>query len=192
MSQENVETARGVRYRISLPTERASQRRTLDERFFVRFPAAYRLLADRLMRLPPRSRLRRLMLARIGGRGSAAVNRRDFAVLFLTFEPGIEYHPAGDQLPPGMDAVSYGHDGYQKVWQQMIDSFEDFRVEPEELFDLGDTLLATTQYRGHGSGSGVPVNIPLFQLFRLRRGLIFWQKDFSDRSEAFKAAGLRE
>lgn len=192
MSQENVEMMRGVRYRVSLPTERASQRRSLDERLFVRFPVLYRLLADALMRLPPRSRLRRLMVTRVAGRGGAAVNRRDFEVLFLTMEPSIEYHPAGDQLPPGMDPVSYGHDGYRKVWQQMIDSFEDFHAEPEELFDLGDTLLATTQYRGHGSGSGVPVNLPLFQLFRLRRGLVFWQKDFSDRSEAFEAAGLRE
>jgi ketosteroid isomerase-like protein len=192
MSRENAETVRGVRYRISLPTERASQRRALDERFFVRFPAAYPLLADALMRLPPLSRLRRLMLARIAGRVGAAVNRRDFEVLFLALDPDIEYHPARDQLPPGMDAVRHGYDGYRKVWEQLIDSFEDFHAEPEELFDLGDTLLATTQYRGHGTGSGVPVNIAFFQLFRLRRGLVFWQKDFSDRSEAFEAAGLRE
>jgi hypothetical protein len=192
MSQGNVESARGVRYRVSLPSETASQRRSLDERLFVRFPSLYRLLAGALMRLPPQSRLRRLMLTRITGRAGAAVNRRDFAVLFLALDPGIEYLPADDQLPPGMDAVSYGHDGYEKVWRQMIDSFEDFHAEPEELLDLGDTLLATTQYKGHGSGSGVPVNVPLFQLFRLRRGLVFWQKDFSDRSAALEAAGLSE
>jgi ketosteroid isomerase-like protein len=192
MSQENVEVVRGVRYRMSLPSGRASQGRTLDERFFARFPAAYRLLADRLMRLPPRSRLRRLMLTRIAERAGAAVNRRDFDVLFLALDPGIEYHPAGDQRPPGMDEVSHGHAGYREVWQQMIDSFEDFHAEPEEVLDLGDQLLATTQYRGHGSGSGVPVNVPLFQLMRLRQGLVIWQKDFSDRSEALEAAARRE
>ena len=192
MSEENVETARGVRYRVSLPSEKASKRRSLDERLFVRFPALYRRLAQVWMRLPPRSRVRRLMLARIAARAGAAVNRRDFEVLFLALDPGIEYLPAGDQLPPGMDAVTHGHDGYEGVWRQMIDSFEDFHAEPEELFDLGDTLLATTQYKGHGSGSGVPVDVPLFQLLRLRRGLVVWQQDFSDRSEAFEAAGLRE
>jgi ketosteroid isomerase-like protein len=192
MSQENVETLRGVRYRVSLPSDQASQRRTLDERFFVRFPAAYRLLAGRVMRLPPGSRLRRLVLTRVSERGAAAVNRRDFEVLFLALDPDIEYHAAGDQLPPGMDAVTHGHDGYQGVWRQLIDSFEDFHAEPEELLDLGDQLLATTQYGGHGSGSGVPVNVPLFQLFRLRRGLVVWQKDFSDRSEALEAAARGE
>jgi hypothetical protein len=91
-----------------------------------------------------------------------------------------------------MDAVVHGHDGYERVWRQLIDSFEDFHVEPEDVLDLGDQTLATTHYKGHGSGSGVPITIPLFQLFRLRRGLVFWQKDFNDRSEALEAAGLRE
>jgi ketosteroid isomerase-like protein len=192
MSQENVQTVHGVRYRISLPSEGLSQRRTLDERLFLRFPALYPLLADRLTRLPLGSRLRRLILARSVRRGLAAVNRRDFDVLFLGIDPDIEYRPAADVLPPGMDAVRHGHDGYQDVWRQMIDSFEDFHAEPEELLDLGDQLLATIQYRGHGTGSGVPVNVPTFQLFRLRRGLVVWQQDFSDRLEALEAAGLRE
>jgi ketosteroid isomerase-like protein len=132
------------------------------------------------------------MLTRIAERAGAAVNRRDFDVLFLAIDPDIEYHPAGDQRPPGMDAVAHGHVGYEEVWRQMIDSFEDFHAEPEEVLDLGDQLLATTQYRGHGSGSGVPVNVPLFQLLRLRGGLAVWQKDFSDRSEALEAAAQRE
>jgi hypothetical protein len=118
MSQENVE--RGVRSRLSLPSGRSAQRRSLDERFFVRFPAAYRLGAAAWMRLSPECRLRRLFLARIGGRAMAAVNRRDFGVLFLAIDPNIEYHPAGDQLPLDMDEVSHGHKGYEKVWRQMI------------------------------------------------------------------------
>ena len=78
MSQENV--VRGVRYPISLPSERGAQRRTLDERLFLRLPVLYRLIADRMMRLPPGSRLRRLILVRNARRGLAAVNRRDFIV----------------------------------------------------------------------------------------------------------------
>ncbi len=60
MSQENV--VHGVRCSVSLPTEGAARRRGLDERLFVRFPDLYRLFADAWMRLPLRSRLRRLFL----------------------------------------------------------------------------------------------------------------------------------
>jgi hypothetical protein len=35
------------------------------------------------------------------------------------------------------------------------------------------------------------MNIPTFQLFRLRRGLVVWQKDFSDRSEALDVVAKR-
>jgi hypothetical protein len=34
MSQENVEVVRGVRYRVSIPSARSAERRTLDERLF--------------------------------------------------------------------------------------------------------------------------------------------------------------
>ena len=192
MSKENAEAMRGVRYRVTLPDKRAARRRSLDERLFVRLPALFHLIAAALMRLPPRSRIRRLILTRNVRRAYAAVNRRDFEVLFLALDPDIEYIPAGEVLPPGMDPVSHGHTGYEGNWRQLIDSFEDFRLEPEEILDMGDTLLACNRYVGHGSGSGVPVDISLFQLVRLRNGLAFWQKDFSDRAEALEAAGLRE
>jgi hypothetical protein len=36
------------------------------------------------------------------------------------------------------------------------------------------------------------VSEPVFQLFKLRRGLVVRQEDFLDRSKALEAAGLRE
>jgi hypothetical protein len=192
MSQENVEIVRGVRYRVTLPSEEAASRRTPDEHLFVRYPAVYRLLAARWMRLPPQSRFRRALLRRLAVRAMAAANRRDFAVLLLGIDPAVEYHPADDQRPPGMEPVSHGHHEYEMVWRQMMDAFEDFHGELAEVFDFGDTLLSAVEYKGHGSGSGVPVNIPLFQLYKLRHGLVIWQQDFSDRVEALAAAGLRE
>jgi hypothetical protein len=74
----------------------------------------------------------------------------------------------------------------------MVEAFDDIRFEPVEVLDLGDTLVATSVVRGTGSGSGVPVSVQLFQVARLRRGLMVWQRDFGDRSEALEAAGLSE
>ena len=93
MSQENVEVVRGTRIALPRLSERASQRRSLDQRLFVRFPALYRLLADGFMRLPPRSRFRRLMLAGFMARTYAAANRRDFEVVLLGWDPGERISP---------------------------------------------------------------------------------------------------
>ncbi len=192
MSQENVETVRGARIALPPLSERASQRRALDERLFVRFPALYRLLADTLFRLPPRSRLRRLMIARAVRQQYAAANRRDFDRLELGLDPTIEYHPRSDQMPLDLDTVFYGRDDYRTVWRTMVEAFEDLRFVPEEVLDLGDSLLTTAVVRGTGSGSGVPVSVQLFQVAKLRRGLVVRQQDFGDRSEALEAAGLSE
>ena len=192
MSQKNVEIVRGARIALPPLSERASQRRALDERLFVRFPAFYRLLADRLFRLPPRSRLRRLMIARAVRQAYAAANRRDFDRVLVGWDPGSEYRPSADLMPPDFEAVFHGHDGYRKLWRRWLDAFEDLRFDPEEILDLGDKLLVTARVRGHGSGSGVPVTQPVFQLFELRRGLVVRQEDFLDHSEALEAAGLRE
>ena len=190
MSQENV--VRGVRYPISLPTERGAQRRTLDERLFLRFPALYRLFTERVLRLPVRSRLRRLMITRSVRRAYGAANRRDFDLQMLPLDPNIEYHPRNDLLPLDLDSVYYSRDDYRTVWRAMVEAFEDIQFEPEEVLDLGDTFVSTAVVRGTGSGSGVPVSVQLFQVVRLRRGLVVWQRDFGDRSEALEAAGLSE
>jgi ketosteroid isomerase-like protein len=190
MSEENV--VRGVRYPISLPSGRAARQRTLDERLFLRFQGLFRLFGAVWMRLPPRSRLRRLLVTRLVVRGIAAANRRDFDLLFLGFDPDIEYRPPDDQIAPDQDAVYYGHSGYREMWRKWIDAFDDLRLEPEELLDMGDKLLATVQVRGHGAGSGVPVDGLVFQMWELRRGLIVWQQDFVDRTEALEVAAQRE
>jgi ketosteroid isomerase-like protein len=191
MSRENVESVRGVRIALSL-SEKAGQRRSLDERLFVRFPALFRLLAGAFMRLPPRSRLRRSMVTRRVWQAYAAANRRDFDAVLVGWDRGSEYLPSGDLMPPDLEAVFHGHDGYLQLWRYWLDAFEDIRWDPEEMLDFGDRFLVTAQQRGHGSGSGVAVSEPVFQLFKLRQGLVVRQEDFLDRSKALEAAGLEE
>ena len=193
MSQENVEVVRGVRTTLSPPTDKASRRRTLDERMGVRFPGLARLLGKALFRLPPRSRLRRAILARVMTRAYAAANRRDFELILTANDPAsYEYHPSTDYLPPDMETIYYGHDGYRRFWRQWLDAFEDIRWDPQEMIDFGAKALVTARQSGHGSGSGVGVSKSVFQVFTFRGGLVIRQEDFLDRSKALEAAGLRE
>ncbi len=189
MSQENVADARG--FRIVLPPidERASQRRALDERLFVRLPALYAVLAALFLRLPRRSRLRRWLLARRMARAYAAANRRDFELILTGLDPETEYRPGPDLIAPDQAVVFRGHAGYLEMWRNWLDAFEDLRFDPEEVVDFGDTFLVTAQQRAHGSGSGIAVHKPVFQLFEVRRGLVIWQHDYSDRAKALEAVG---
>ena len=91
-----------------------------------------------------------------------------------------------------MDTIYYGHDGYRQFWRRWLEAFGDIRWDPEEVVDFGAKALVTTQQSGHGSGSGVAVRQPVFQVFTFRGGMVIRQEDFSDRSKALEAAGLRE
>jgi ketosteroid isomerase-like protein len=133
------------------------------------------------------------MVARSIRRAYAAANRRDFDLVLTATDPEIyEYRPSRDLLPPDLESVFYGHGGYLELWRYWLDAFGDIRWDPEEILDLGDRILVTTQQRGHGSGSGVAVSQSVFQLFTLRKGLVIRQEDFLDRSKALEAAGQRD
>lgn len=189
MSQSDVETARAARFPLEPVSERAAQRRTLDERLRVRFPSPFRRVGAALERLAPRSRLRQSLLARSMTRAYAAANRRDFELVLTFSDPELyEYHPSLDLLPPDMDTVYYGFEGYRRFWRLWLDAFENIRWDPEEILDFGDRALVTTRQSGRGSGSGVAVSEPVFQLFTFRQGLVIRQEDFLDREQALKAA----
>ena len=113
-------------------------------------------------------------------------------MVLLGWDSRSEYRPSADLMPPDVEPVFNGHEGMRRLWRYWLDAFEDIRWDPEEILDFGDWLLVTAQQRGHGSGSGVAVSEPVFQLFQLRRGLVVRQEDFMDRAEALEAIGLRK
>jgi hypothetical protein len=191
MTEERFGPVRGTRVTAHALSQSAAGRRTLDERLRVRFPGLSRLVARILFRLPPDTRLRRTMMAFGIARAYAAANRRDFELALTLNDPdAYEYRPSPDLLPPDMETVYYGADGYRQFWRQWLEAFQDIRWDPGEILDLGDRALVTTRQSGHGSGSGVAVSEAVFQLFTFKRGLVVRQEDFLDRSRALEAAGL--
>jgi hypothetical protein len=184
MSQEPADILRATQIALHPLSERAARRRTLDERFFVRSPALYRRAAAAFWRATGRSRLRRW--------GDAYSIQRDYEVTLMRSDPEVEYRPSSELMPPDLEPVFYGHEGYRKLWSMWFDAFDDLHWDPEEILVFGDRLLVTARQSGHGSGSGVPISGQIFQLYKIRQGLSISQEDFTDRDKALEAAGLRE
>ena len=159
----------------------------MDEHLLLRFPIVYRLFARGLSWLPVRSRIRRLLLARRVQRAYAAANRRDFDLVLLGWEVGAEYRPGAELIAPDQDEVFVGRDGYLRMWRNWLGAFGDLQFEPEEILDFGDTFLVTAQQSGHGSGSGVAVSKPVFQLFNTCGGMVVLQRDNSYRRYRHRA-----
>jgi SnoaL-like domain len=180
----------GIRIAVPSLGER-TRRRPVEQRATVRFPAVYRVMAGLLQRLPATSSARRWALARQVALAYAAANRRDFAAVLVGLDSEFEYRPSRDLMPPDVQPVFHGHDGYLELWRHWLDAFGDIRWDPEEILDFGDRFIVTTQQRGTGSGSGVSVSEPVYQVFMLRAGLVLRQDDFLDWSQALELADGR-
>ena len=77
--------------------------------------------------------------------------------------------------------------------QDWIDTFEEFRIEPVELIDAGDGVVAgVMRYGGRARLSGIETDETFGVMFTIRDGKIARGHEYKTRDEALKAAGLRE
>jgi hypothetical protein len=73
-----------------------------------------------------------------------------------------------------------------------VEAYPDLRVEPLEIMTNGDRALVWASWRGHGAGSGVPIEMEMAQVWTVEDGKIRRIAEFSDRDEGLEAAGLRD
>ena len=119
----------------------------------------------------------------------AALNTGEYSTFFAAIDPEIEL-----VLPEG-GMHTRTHRGPGEVRQFLegyVESFENFKVVPEEFFETGDQVVAFIRASGRGRASGVKIETPgAAHLLTLREGKLRRVEVFPDRDEALEAAGLR-
>ncbi len=119
-----------------------------------------------------------------------AFNRRDAELAAEFATPDFEWVPA---LPGTVERASYrGAEGIDMYLRDILDTWEELRVLPEEFRDAGDRVLVLGRMQGRGISSGVPVDAPLGMVFEFRAGKISRTRSFLDHGEALRAAGLSD
>jgi ketosteroid isomerase-like protein len=73
------------------------------------------------------------------------------------------------------------------------DIWQDFQGHPTEVIDAGDKVVTAITVHGKGKGSGVDVEMHLFNIWTLRDSkVVRLVGGYRDRSEALRDAGLPE
>ena len=85
-------------------------------------------------------------------RGYAALNRGDLSVVLQLLDPDIEWH---EPAPSPEAGAHRGRDGFERFLRGWLESFEDFRVEPERVVERGDELVVVVRQTGTGRSSGL-------------------------------------
>jgi hypothetical protein len=117
-----------------------------------------------------------------------AFNRHDTELFIACFDPSIEYHSV--MTVPG-GAVYHGHDGLRRYFRDFKEAWGDeFRVEPEAFFDLGEQTLMFYLVHGRGQHSGAAVAMPGAQVCRWRGDLAVDAKVYVHREDALRDLGV--
>src|SRR5919108_1110094 len=105
----------------------------------------------------------------------------------LAFEFGLE---EATELPdPGTYA---GKEAFIANLAKLEESFEELRLEPLEVVDLGEKIVVVVSMSGRGRGSSAPVEMTFAQLWSLRDGKAVSLRDYATKAEALEAVGLSE
>lgn len=115
----------------------------------------------------------------------AAYRRGDYAAASACLAPDVVWE-VGQELP------AHGPAAVRDLWKRWDSEWEDLETVADEILDAGDSVVLAVRYRGRGRGSGVEVNDRLFEVHTFRDGECVRKVDFTERSEALKAAGLPE
>jgi ketosteroid isomerase-like protein len=65
-------------------------------------------------------------------------------------------------------------------------------MEPTEIVESGDVVLATVVLHGRGRGSTAPVTIKVFHVLTMRDGLVLRVRGFLNEADARNAVALEE
>jgi ketosteroid isomerase-like protein len=104
----------------------------------------------------------------------------------LTYaDPGIVWNPIEELATQGHDAVRASLARWKAEW-------DDYKLMPEEFVDGGDRVVVTVRLRGRGRGSGVDIDARFYDVYTLRDRKIVRMDQYTERSEALGALGLRE
>jgi ketosteroid isomerase-like protein len=184
---EVIEDAIELRFR-----PRRFAHRTLDERLAVRFPGLLRAMARIVLRLPRKSRIRRYLFARRVCQGYQAVNRGDLDVLLAAYhdDATVTFDPATGLLPPDLVGEHAGHAGLRRLWEEWRSAWDELRLEPHELYDLGNGMVVRVTMTGRGGGSGLEISGEYFEVYEFRDGIISRHENYRALNEALAAAGL--
>ena len=104
------------------------------------------------------------------------------------------YHPDVESVRVGLpDGKTYtGLDGLRDVWLEWLAPWTTYRMEPEDVIDLGDTVLLLAHVFGRLGGSQAEVENTVASVWTVRDGKIARVEFYVDRTEALKAVGLEE
>ena len=120
-----------------------------------------------------------------------AYNRGDLdALLDEYWVDDIDYRAV--EGAPDDHGPIHGKAAMRAYFQDWFDTFDDLKVDPLELIDAGEDVVAVLQFGGRAKLSGVETDLTFAVVYTLRNGKVARGREYWTKEQALEAAGLRE
>lgn len=119
--------------------------------------------------------------------GYDAWNRADLDAWLELLDPDIVIRTSG--AFPDFAPEYRGLEGAGKFWRQMLEPWEDFRIEVEQIEEEGDIVAAGIRFVARGRDSGVDVELRFGSGIRVRDGVaveLVNRRSFEEVREALR------
>jgi ketosteroid isomerase-like protein len=117
-----------------------------------------------------------------------ALDRRDETTLLELIHPDVEF----TSLIQEVEGRFRGHEGFRAYLRELFATFPDWRIDVEEIRDIGENAVVKVHARASGVGSGVPIKLTDWQALTVRDGKAAWWAFFRTETEALEAVGRAE
>ena len=102
-----------------------------------------------------------------------AMNDRNIEAALKFAHPDIEWQE-GPGAPEG--GIHHGRDSFEGFLRKWLESFDAFRIEPEEILEHQNLLIALVRQTGTGRASGVEVEVSIAHVWTVKDGqAVRWQ-----------------
>jgi ketosteroid isomerase-like protein len=117
----------------------------------------------------------------------ADYNRRDFDAAVRFFDPDIDW-----VLPALQRSDSCrGPEEIRRFWEGLDETFDELRLDPQEIVDAGDRVAVRLRFYGRGKGSGAELDTEMsHQVTTFRDGTMVRIEYFTSWAQALEAAGI--
>lgn len=118
-------------------------------------------------------------------RALAALNAGDIEALIAICARDFELDMSDRVFNP---ATYRGHDGIRQFHSEVLEVWERYVWEPEEIFERGNRVVALVRTSGKGRGSGLEIDRQTGMLWTVRDDKVLSLRFYRDRAQALEAA----
>ncbi len=104
-----------------------------------------------------------------------------------SLHPDIEWFQIEEDRSP-----IYGIDAAMQARSRWLDTWDEHRLDVDEMIEEGDSLVVAIHITARGKASGVEVDVRFYAQVKVQDDKVVYIYDHEDRAAALEAVGLSE